>query len=48
MFYKGFDKDLKCRNWHIKDLQSAKVDGEKIKANTFYKLNNGEFVEVQE
>lgn len=36
-----------CGNWHIKHVQSAKVDGEKIKADTFYALKNGKFVEVE-
>ena len=36
-----------CGSWHIKHVQSAKVDGEKIKADTFYTLKNGEFVEVK-
>ena len=36
-----------CGCWHIKHVQSAKVDGEKIKADTFYTLKNGEFVEVK-
>ena len=31
--------------WHIKEVKTAKVDGEIIKADTFYKLVNGEFVE---
>ncbi len=35
-------------DWHIIDVQSAKVDGEKIKANTFYQLKDGQFVEAQE
>jgi hypothetical protein len=34
--------------WHIKDVQCAKVDGKKIKANTFYRLINGEFEEDKE
>lgn len=34
-------------SWHIKHVQSAKVDGVKIKADTFYALKNGEFVEVE-
>ena len=34
--------------WHIIDVKSAKVDGENIKANTFYMLKNGEFEEVRE
>ena len=36
-----------CGSWHIKHVQSAKVDGVKIKADTFYALKNGEFVEVK-
>ena len=31
----------------LKNAKMAYVDGEKIKANTFYKLENGEFVEVK-
>ena len=34
--------------YHITDVKSAKVDGEKIKPDTFYKLINGEFVESKE
>ena len=34
-------------NDHIKDVKSVAVDGEIIKANTFYKLVNGEFVECE-
>ncbi|MCU6756415.1 Uncharacterised protein [uncultured Eubacterium sp.] len=33
--------------WHIKDVKSAVVDGETIKANTFYMLKDGEFTEVE-
>lgn len=29
----------------IKDVQCVRVDGEKIKADTWYKLENGEFIE---
>ena len=32
----------------LKDFQSVKVDDVKIKADTFYKLQNGEFVEAEE
>ena len=32
---------------HIVDIQCSKVDGEIIKADTFYKLINGEFVESE-
>lgn len=34
--------------WHRTDLQSAQVDGAKIKADTWYKLIDGKFVEVSE
>ena len=33
--------------YKLKDFQSTKVDGEKIKANTFYKLVDGEFKEAE-
>ena len=33
--------------WRIKDGRCARVDGEKIKPNVWYKLENGEFVEVE-
>lgn len=33
--------------WHIIDVKSTKVDGEKIKADTFYKLVDGEFAEAE-
>ena len=33
--------------YHIVDVQSAKVDGETIKPDTFYKLIDGKFVEVE-
>jgi len=33
-------------NWNLISVKSVKVDGEKIKPNTWYKLENGEFVEV--
>ena len=34
-------------NCEIIDVQSVKVDGEKIKADTFYTLVNGEFIETE-
>ena len=34
-------------DWHIKHVKSAKVDGDTIKADTFYTLVNGEFQEVE-
>ena len=33
---------------HIVDVKSVKVDGDLIKPNTFYKLENGEFKEVED
>lgn len=35
-------------DWHRKDVQGAKVDGEIIKADTFYQLIDGNFVESEE
>ena len=35
-------------NWHRKDVQCFKVDGENIKPDTWYKLKNGDIVEVSE
>ena len=32
--------------WNIINLKSVKVDGKEIKANTFYKLENGKFIET--
>ena len=33
--------------WHIVDVKSTKVDGVKIKADIFYQLVDGKFVEVE-
>ena len=38
----------KTDNYDIVDWKAVVVDGEKIKANTWYKLENGELVEVEE
>ena len=35
-------------NWHRKDVKCFKVDGENIKPDTWYKLKNGNLVEVSE
>ena len=35
-------------NWHRKDVQCFKVDGQNIKADTWYKLKNGDLVEAVE
>ncbi|MDW5300723.1 MAG: hypothetical protein SA378_11415, partial [Sedimentibacter sp.] len=35
-------------DWHIKSVKSVKVDGKKIKENTFYTLQNNKFVESEE
>ena len=34
-------------NWHRSDVKTAKVDGQKIKADTWYQLKGGEFVETK-
>ena len=38
----------KNTGWHIKCVKAAAVDGERIKADTWYMLKDGEFVEVDE
>ena len=35
-------------NYELKEIKAAIVDGEIIKADTWYKLENGEFVEVED
>ena len=35
-------------NFHLIDFQAIKVDGERIKPDTYYVLKNGEFVEWEE
>lgn len=37
--YKGFNKDMTCRGFQYEDE-------EKIKSDTWYRLENGEFVGV--
>lgn len=37
--YKGFEKGLVC-------VKTEQVDGERIKEDVFYKLENGKFKEV--
>ena len=37
-----------CDGNYIKEVKAALVDGEKIKADTWYKLKNGDFVEVND
>ena len=32
-------------NWEVKEVKTVKVDGKKIKEDTYYALENGEFVE---
>ena len=34
-------------NWQPVDVQTRRVDGEKIRAGVFYQLRNGEFVEAE-
>ena len=38
--------DWNGKVYPIKEVKAFKVDGEKIKADTFYKLENGEAVEA--
>lgn len=55
--YKGFDEDLKCRVFaeygqkggerYLKHCKVFMVDGEKVKADTYYTLKNGRLVEVK-
>jgi hypothetical protein len=33
--------------WHRIDVKTKKVDGKRIKADTWYKLINGKFMEVK-
>ena len=37
----------KDNKWVVKSVETVKVDGKKIKADTWYKLENGKFVEVK-
>jgi len=39
-----------CENyeWHLKNVKSTKVDGKRIKENTFYMLKNNKFVACDE
>jgi hypothetical protein len=41
----AWSKDIKG-NWHRTDVKSVQVDGETIKPDTFYRLEDGAFVEV--
>lgn len=45
--YKGFNSDLTCRGFQYEVGKEYTHDGERIKADTFYKLTNGEFTEVE-
>ena len=37
---------FKDGGWHIADVKTAKIDGEKLKPDTWYMLKNGEFEET--
>ena len=43
-----WDCDADTCEWHRINLKSAHVDGKEIKADTFYKLIEGKFVEAEE
>ena len=36
------------KEWEFVGAKMARVDGDKIKADTYYTLRNGEFIEVEE
>ena len=38
-------QDVKDYRWHRLTVKTAKVDGKKIKADTWYSLRGGKFVE---
>ena len=40
--------ELKNGNWHITAVKTAQIDGEKLKADTWYILKNGKFEEAEE
>ena len=40
--------ELKNDNWHIVSVKTAQIDGEKLKADTWYILKNGKFEEAEE
>ena len=40
--------ECKSEGWHIKCVKAAAVDGDKIKADTWYMLKDGEFVEADD
>ena len=42
------NREWKADEYVITDFKAAIVDGEKIKPDTWYKLENGEFVEVED
>ena len=39
--------ELKNGNWHIAAVKTAQIDGEKLKADTWYILKNGKFEEAE-
>ena len=50
----ALDSWIMCAEWewngeerNIKDVKAAKIDGEKLKADTWYGLKDGSFVEVE-
>ena len=40
--------ELKNGSWHIAAVKTAQIDGEKLKADTWYILKNGKFEEAEE
>ena len=45
--YKAFDKNMQCRNFQYEVGKEYEMDGENIKDDTWFRLQNGKFVEVQ-
>ena len=45
---KESDNYYKEDMWELKDAVMVRVDGEKVKENTWYTLKNGELMEVED
>jgi len=45
--YKAFDENLQCRGFQYEVGKEYEIDGEIIKEDTWYKLENGRFVSIK-